>query len=395
MSFVDDAQLILPDLIGLRRAIHADPELGLEVPRTQRRVLDALTPLGLEVQTGSGLSSVVAVLRGAHPGPTVVLRGDMDALPMVEETGLEYASTCAAMHACGHDLHVAGLVGAARLLHARRDTLAGNVIFMFQPGEELGDGAAMMLAEGLLDAAGSAPVAAYGIHVVPGERGIFSTRPGALMAGAAELVVTVHGRGGHGSMPHLTRDPVPVIAELITALQTFVTRRFDVFDPVVLSVTQLAAGGVARNVVADAATLGATVRFLSAEACGRLQRELPGLVNGIAAAHGCTAELEFELVSPATVNDVVLTPAALATLRALFGTERVWESAAPVMGSEDFSHVLERVPGAFIFLRATPVEIDLEQAAPNHSSRVLFDDSVLADQAAALAELAWSHLGVA
>ncbi|MGV2901555.1 M20 metallopeptidase family protein, partial [Microbacterium sp. AGC62] len=374
MTLLDDAQVLLPELVALRRAIHADPELGLELPRTQRRVLDALETLGLEVVLGEGLSSIAAVVRGAHPGPTVLLRADMDALPLVEDTGLDYAATGERMHACGHDLHVAGLVGAAHLLAGRREELHGDVLLMFQPGEELGDGAKRMLAEGLLETTASRPVAAFGIHVVPGEYGVFSTRPGALMAGAIEVEITVTGAGGHASAPHLTRDPVPVAAELVTALQTFVTRRFDVFDPVVLSVTQLHAGGPARNIISDTATLVASVRVLSHESSARVQAELPALVREIAAAHDCTAQVDVSVLCAPTVNDARAVERVRATLQGLFGDERVWETAHPVMGSEDFSFVLEQVPGAFLFLRATPAEVDLETASPNHSPTVVFDD---------------------
>jgi hippurate hydrolase len=390
---------LLPGLVALRRELHADPELGLRLPRTQERVLRALDGLPLEVTLGTELDSVVAVLRGGAPEApgeerqTVLLRADMDALPMREEAEVPYRATGDTMHACGHDLHVAGLVGAAQLLSGLRGELAGDVVFMFQPGEELGDGAARMIAEGVLDANGRRADAAYGIHVVPGEFGVFSTKPGPLMAGCAELEVTVRGRGGHASAPHLTRDPVPVVAELVTALQAYVTRRFDVFDPVVLTVTQLAAGGAARNIIGDEATLGATMRMLSAASLEGLQADLPGLVTGIAEAHGCEADVTVEVLVPPTVNDVALATAALDTLAGMFGEERVRTSPAPVMGSEDFSHVLRAVPGTFVFLRATPPEIDHETAAPNHSPHVVFDDAVLADQAAALAALALTHVG--
>lgn len=389
----EEALRILPELVRLRREIHADPELGLRLPRTQRRVVAALQGLDLEITLGKELDSVVAVLRGGRPGPVVLLRADMDALPMREQTDVPYRARGEAMHACGHDLHVAGLVGAAMLLHGRREELAGDVVFMFQPGEEVADGAARMIAEGVFDAAGERPVAAYGIHVVPGEYGIFSTRPGPLMAGCAELDVVVRGRGGHASAPHLTIDPVPALAELVQALQTFVTRRFDVFDPVVLTTTQLNAGGAARNIISGEAGLGATIRMLSEAALDQLQAGLPELVKGVAAAHGCAADVDLRVLCPPTVNDPALAAGALATLSAAFGDERVRVSPAPVMGSEDFSYVLREVPGVFVFLRATPPDVDHETAAPNHSPHVVFDDAVLADQAVALASLAAGHLG--
>ncbi|MBW1640724.1 amidohydrolase [Microbacterium resistens] len=390
-AFAAEAADILPDLQTLRRDLHAHPELGLELPETQRRVLRDLEPLGLEIALGERLSSIVAVLRGGRPGPTVLLRGDMDALPVVEQTGLDYAATNGRMHACGHDLHTAGLVGAARLLAAHREQLPGDVVFMFQPGEEGYGGAKIMLEEGLLGASGSTPVAAYGIHVAPGPRGLFVTRAGAVAAGSNQLTVTVRGRGGHGSQPHQVLDPVPVAAEIILALQTFVTRRFNAFDPIILSVTQLEASD-AVNVIPETATLRATVRTLSAESLSRLQEEAPRLAEHIAAAHGQTAEVDFEVMYPVTINDAAATDEALAWLGEEFGAQRVQTMPTPGMGSEDFSFVLNEVPGTFVMLATTPPGVDVETAEFNHSPRVLFDDAVLGDQAAALATLAWRKL---
>ncbi|GAA2180027.1 M20 family metallopeptidase [Brooklawnia cerclae] len=389
--FPVDAEALLPDLIALRRSLHADPEIGLHLPRTQQKVLDALAGLPLEITTGSRTSSIVAVLRGAVPGPVVLLRGDMDALPIQEETGVEYASINGAMHACGHDLHTAGLVGAARLLSACRDRLHGSVIFMFQPGEEGYDGARIMLDEGLLDAAGERPSAAYAIHVAPGPRGVFATRPGTATAGSNQLHVTVTGRGGHGAQPHQTLDPVTVAAEIVLALQSFVTRRFDVFDPVVLSVTCLDTGDGAINVIPDQTRLAATVRTMSATSLAVLQEGLPRLVKGIAAAHGLDAEVEFTVMYPATLNDPAETARTLTTLRQTFGAQRVQTAPAPTMGSEDFAHVLDEIPGTFFGLLASPPGIDPRRTEWNHSPRVVFDDAVLADQAAALASLAFAR----
>lgn len=393
MSFTEEGKALLPELVALRRGLHAEPELGLDLPKTQTRILEALDGLGLEITLGHRSTSVVAVLRGASEGPTVLLRGDMDALPITELTDLPYASTNGNMHACGHDLHVAGLVGAAKLLAAHRDELAGNVIFMFQPGEEGDGGAGIMIEEGVLDAAGDRPVAAYGIHVTPGPQGLFSTRSGPLMAGANELRVTVHGSGGHGSQPHTAKDPVPALAAIVTALQNMATRSFSVFDPIVLTVTQLEAGQ-AINVIPDSARLGATVRTLSNDSVDRLVSETKSLAEGIAAAHGCTAEVTFDVNYPVTVNDGDRTQEAIAELRELFGEDRVQEWDNPLMGSEDFSLVLNEVPGTFLFLSSSPEGVDPETAAWNHSARVLFDDAVLGDQAAALAQLAFNRIGV-
>ncbi|MDF2498394.1 M20 family metallopeptidase [Arthrobacter koreensis] len=389
--FAAEGQDLLPELVALRRDIHREPEVGLHLPLTQQKILDALDGLGLEITTGKSLSSVTAVLRGGEDGPSVLLRGDMDALPVEELTDLEYASTNGAMHACGHDLHVAGLVGAARLLAAQQRDISGNVIFMFQPGEEGDGGAGLMIEEGVLEAAGEKPVAAYGVHVRPGPLGLFRTKPGTLMAGANELRITVHGSGGHGSQPHNALDPVPALVEIAGALQVMATRKFSVFDPIVLTITQLEAGR-AINVIPDSARLGASVRTLSAESVDRLIVETKALADGIAAAHGCTAEVSFEILYPMTENDPARTFEAMRELREMFGEERVLQSRDPLMGSEDFSLVLQKIPGTFLFLGATPPDVDPDTAAWNHSPRVLFDDSVLADQAAALAQLAFNRL---
>lgn len=390
-DFVTEGSAILPELVALRRDLHAAPELGLDLPKTQQRVLQELERLGLEITVGDALSSIVAVLHGAKPGPSVLLRGDMDALPVAEQTDLDFASTNGRMHACGHDLHTAGLVGAARLLAAHREDLVGDVIFMFQPGEEGHGGAKIMIDEGVLGAAGEKPIAAYAIHVAPGPRGLFVTRPGAACAGSNQLTITVRGRGGHGSQPHQVLDPVPVAAEIVLALQTFVTRRFNAFDPIILSVTQLQ-GSEAVNVIPETATLRATVRTLSEESVARLQEETPRLAEHIAAAHGCTAEVDFQIVYPVTINDDRTTAETLAWLGEQFGEQRVQTLPNPGMGSEDFSFVLNEVPGTFVMLATTPPDIDADTAEFNHSPRVYFDDAVLGDQAAALANLAWRKL---
>ncbi|WP_257995124.1 M20 metallopeptidase family protein [Brevibacterium luteolum] len=389
-DFAAEARGLSDDLIALRRDLHRNPEIGNDLPATQARVLAALDGLPLEITTGRSLTSITAVLRGARPGPTVLLRGDMDALPVDEETGLDFASTNGAMHACGHDLHTAGLVGAARLLCAHQDELAGSVIFMFQPGEEGPGGAGPMIDEGVLDAAGARADAAFGVHVLPGTAGVFAIRPATAMAGSNSLRVTFNGQGGHGSMPHNAIDPVPPLIEFCNALQVMITRRFDVFDPVVATITNLSAGE-AINVIPPSASMGATVRTLSRETTDAFPDVVAPLAEAIAAGHGCTAEVCWERTYPPTINDPAQARFALDTLTEAFGSTRVVELDSPIMGSEDFSLVLNEVPGAFYFLQASPPEVDPETAEMNHSPRVLFDDGVLADQAASLAHLAFAH----
>jgi amidohydrolase len=393
----DDAKSISAELSGLRRSIHAEPEIGLDLPLTQRKVLDALDGLPLEVSTGTRLTSVTAVLRGGKPGKTVLIRGDMDALPVTERTGLDYASRIdGAMHACGHDLHTAMVVGAARLLSARQDDLAGNVIFMFQPGEEGHGGGRIMVEEGVLDAAGERPVAAYALHVASGllPFGLCASRAGTMMAAADTLHVTVHGRGGHGSQPHRAADPIPAACEIVLALQTMVTRRFDVFDPVVITVGTFHAG-TTDNVIGDDAHFIATVRSFSPEARAAVQEAAPKLVRDIAAAHGLTATAEFRDGYPVTVNDAAEVDFAAGTVADLLGDGSHITAANPLTGSEDFSYVLEQVPGAFVMLGACPPDTDAGTAPFNHSAEAVFDDAVLPDGTALYAELALRRLAQA
>src|SRR6516162_9991529 len=378
----------------LRHAIHREPEIGLDLPKTQRKVLDALSGLPLEVSTGTALSSVTAVLRGARPGPVVLLRGDMDALPVTEETGLPYASAIpGAMHACGHDLHTAMLAGAAKLLSARRAELPGTVIFMFQPGEEGYAGARHMINEGVLDAAGERPVAAYALHVSANKQpcGMFSTRPGPMLAAADQITVTVHGRGGHASQPHRAADPIPAACEMVISLQTLVTRKFDVFDPVVITVGSYHAG-TTDNVIPDQARFLATARSYSASSRVLLADLVPRLITDIADAYGLTAEAIYAAEYPVTVNDAAEAAFAAETVAAAFGPERSELAEFPITGAEDFSFVLEQVPGAFVMLGACPPDDDPLTVPTNHSAHAVFDDAALADGTALYAELALRRL---
>jgi amidohydrolase len=391
----DDAVEIAPELRDLRRAIHREPEIGNDLPRTQEKVLAALDGLPFErVTLGQQLSSVTAVLRGGRPGPTVLLRGDMDALPVTELTGVPYASKIdGAMHACGHDLHTAMLVGAARLLSARQAELPGSVVFMFQPGEEGFAGARMMIEEGVLEASGERAVAAYGLHVSSSELpgGLFAGRPGAQLAAADQLEVTVRGRGGHASRPSLAADPIPVACEIVTALQTLVTRRFDVFDPVVITVGSFHAG-TADNIIPASAELKATIRTFSAAARATVRDASVQLIRKIAEGHGLTADAEFVEGYPVTMNDPAELEFTGRTVAEALGAGRFVLAPNPVTGAEDFSFVLEEVPGAFVFLGACPPEADPSAVAYNHSPEAVFDDSVLPEGATVLTELALRRL---
>jgi hippurate hydrolase len=314
----------------------------------------------------------------------------MDALPITEDTDLEFSSiTPGVMHACGHDLHMSILVGALQQLHEARDQLAGDVVFMFQPGEEGFDGASVMIDEGVLEATGHQVDAAFALHVFSAgpPLGQIGVRRGAMLSAADALKVTVTGQGGHGSAPRLARDPIPATAEMITAIQTLVTRRLDVFDPVVISVGTVHAG-TQRNIIPESASFEATVRTYSRAAQQQVEAELRRLLTGIATGHGVCAQVEYVHEYPPTINDADEADFALATARRLFGDDRCTELERPFTASEDFSRVLDRVPGAFLSLGA---QVPTEQGghgAFNHSAKAMFHESALADGADLLAGLA-------
>jgi amidohydrolase len=291
------------------------------------------------------------------------------------------------MHACGHDLHVAALVGAAHILSARRKELAGDVVLMFQPGEEGPGGAEPMVEEGLLDVAGRRVDAAYAWHAYSSEipLGVWSSRPGPQYAAADELYVRVCGEGGHGSAPHRSRDPIPAACEMVLAMQTAVTRSFDALDPVVVTVGRIS-GGSKENIIPDTVDFEATVRTLSESQRAKVQDVLPRVLRGVAAAHGVGVDVDYRLGYPVTVNDDDEHAFAVEVVRDLFGT-RAWQpKAEPELGAEDMSFVMNRVPGAYLTLGTCPG--DPETAPDNHSPRAVFDDGVLPDAAAWLAEVA-------
>jgi len=390
-SLLKDAEALAGEIVTLRRAIHAEPELGLHTPRTRDKVRLALAHLPLEWREGPSTTGLVAVLKGgAGPGRSVLLRGDMDALPMPEETGLPFASQVeGAMHACGHDAHTAMLAGAAELLAKRAATLRGEVRFMFQPGEEGHHGARFMLGDGLLD---PLPDAAFALHVFPNApHGVLGGRAGPLLASSDELHISVTGRGGHASMPHETLDPVPVACAIVTALQTMVTRRFSVFDPVVVTITQIE-GGTATNVIPDTARLKGTVRALTPASRAKLQEEIRKVAEGYAAAHGASAEVRFREGFPVTMCDARAVDFGEAVARELFGADAFLRLDNPIMGAEDFAYVLEKTPGAMFFLGVSHEGEDWTQCCGIHSTRMMVDEAALPRGAAMLAGLAMDFL---
>lgn len=359
------------ELLSLRRAIHAEPELGLDCPQTRSKLEESLAGLPLKLRLSANCSGFIAILDGARPGRTVLLRGDMDALPIQEATSLDFASrNLGRMHACGHDSHSAMLASAARILSQRRDEIAGRILFMFQPGEEGYHGARIMIEEGLLGE--PLPDAAFALHIWPTlPHGAVACRAGAMLASTDTLKARIVGKGGHAAMPHDARDPIPVAAEIILALQSEVARRTPVTDPIVLSITKINAG-TTHNVLPDAVELLGTLRTLSpgARQCGREAFER--ICTHIAAAHGCSAEVEIEQGYPPTIND----SRAVALVRDLAGDAFV-ELPASNMGGEDFSYVLEKIPGAMAFLGVAPKGQDAATRAPLHNPSMMIDEAVL------------------
>jgi len=386
IDWAEAGEAELDGVIALRRAIHADPEIGLDCARTTAKIKAALAGLPLEYREGPSTSGLVAILRpsgnfAGDNGRVVLLRGDMDALPMQEETGLPFASKNAgAMHACGHDSHSAMLVGAARALSARRERLAGTVVFMFQPGEEGYHGARYMLEDGLLDdiLPGRRPDAAFALHISPNmKRGAFISRPGPLLASADTLFATITGRGGHAAMPHETLDPIPVACEIVMALQAYIARQVPVTDPAVLTITRISAGS-AHNIVPTNVELLGTLRTLSEEMREKAQAAFRRIVEHVAAAHCMTGEARVEPGYPVTRNDPRATDFMRRCAGDLVGEANWIEMPAPIMGAEDFAYVLHEMPGAMAFLGVAPEGSDPATNPSLHNTRMTIDEEMMA-----------------
>lgn len=388
-SILEQAQSMLPELQALRRKLHQIPEFGLELPNTLKVILDEISPLG-EITLGKSITSAVLHIKGDLPGPTVLLRADMDALAVIEETGVPYASTNGFMHACGHDLHMAMGVGAAKILASRKSELKGEVIIFFQPGEEGHHGADVMIEEQALMVSGSKPIRAYGLHVFSSyPLGMMGSRSGPLMASAGDLLVTVTGSGGHGSMPWLSKDPISVLNEIMSSLQTMVTKRFSAFDPVIVNIGWVRAGDTATtNVIPETASFGATVRVFSEENATKLKQYTQELVDSIATGFGLSATVEFTRATKVLMNDPKAISSVEKVTSELFGASRYINLPTPIAGGEDFASIVSEIPGAFVFMGACPPGTDHTNAATNHSNKAVFDDSVLGDGAALLASLA-------
>ena len=392
---------LMDSTIALRRNLHKWPEIGNSLPKTREQVLSALEGLPLDITLHETTSGIAAMLTGGKPGPTVMLRGDMDALPMPEDTDLDFASkTENCMHACGHDTHTSMLVSTAKLLSDRRSEIPGRVLFMFQPGEEGYHGAKFMLDEGLLnvsklkDGSDSPIKAAYALHITSSmPAGTVGTRSGPVMASSDTLSITITGKGGHASEPFRTLDPIPVACEIVQALQMMITRRIETFDPAVVTITKLIAG-TTTNVIPETAKIEGTIRAVSEKTRNKVHDSIRRVAEGIAATYEMQASVEIKLGYPVTVNDAPSVDFALDVAESLLGEGKAVHMPSPIMGAEDFSYVLNQIPGAMVFLGGTPEGLNPATAPPNHSNRVMFDEASMAHGVALYSSLALRTLGV-
>jgi amidohydrolase len=389
-----EARDMLPAAVELRRRLHAKPELGLDLPLTRQAVIDALQGLDVEIRRGPSTSGLLVSLAGTGPSQkarTILLRGDMDALPMPENTGLPFSSEFEGrMHACGHDAHTAMLVQAVHLLHRHRAEFPGTVKFMFQPGEEGYHGARLMIEDGLLDAEPK-PDAAFALHINPNlSAGAITCKPGPMLASADHWTIVVRGKGGHASMPHLAVDPMPVAFEVGLALQAMVTRRVDVFDPIVLTCAKMTAGST-DNVIPESVEMVGTLRACSEHAREMARSGIKRIAGNIASAHLCQATVTIEPGYPVTVNDGEFVAFAQMVTIDLLGPEHYVPAASPIMGAEDFSYVLQRMPGCMAFLGVMP-EGHHDHVAPCHSNHMVLNEASMAVGIALHAALAQRFL---
>lgn len=384
-ELLDAAAAVNDDVIELRRAIHRRPEIGLDLPATQATVLEALTGLGLDVTTGETTTSVVADL-DCGDGPTILLRADMDALPLHEDSDEPFSSAVeGAMHACGHDGHTAMLLGAATILSERRNDLRGRVRFMFQPGEEGYHGARYMIDEGVLDGVD----ACYALHCSTNlPAGTIAGRVGPMLASADEFHITVTGKGGHGSAPHMTIDPIPAACAMVPAISTMVARGIDTFSPVVVSVTHIESG-TTTNVIPETAFLEGTIRTFDEDTRSLVHERLRAMADSVAASHRCRCHTELVQGYPPTINHGAEVADLEAATDEALGPGRYVDVPNPIMAAEDFSYLLAQRPGAMVTVGVCPADVDdPATAAPLHSNRMRLNEDGLAAGVAV-------HVGVA
>jgi len=372
-NYLTEAQELLEYTRSFRRDFHKHPELGFQEIRTAGIVANELRNLGLEVSTGVGKTGVVALLESERPGSTILLRFDMDALPIQEETGVDYASeTPGVMHACGHDGHTAIGLTVAKILQRHRADLIGTVKFIFQPAEEGAGGAESMISAGILQ--NPKPDLALALHLWNEKPvGWIGTSPGPMLAAIDIFKVHIKGRGGHGAMPNLALDPVAAAAQIVTALQTIVSRNVSPLQTAVVSVTTIH-GGDAFNVIPSTVDLQGTIRTFNSEVRNRVFDRFQQITTGVAEAMGCRSEVELKSLAPATVNDPEAAKVVTRVAKSLFPEAEV-EKAYMAMVSEDMAFVLERVPGCYFFVGSANPEKGL--IATHHHPRFNFDEDAM------------------
>jgi len=397
------AALVEGKVVAWRRDIHAHPELSNREVRTAQMVADHLRALGLEVRTGVAHNGVVGVLRGGKPGRVVALRADMDALPVTEEVNVPFASKVRAtyngqdvgvMHACGHDAHVAILMGVAELLAGMKADLPGTVKFIFQPAEEgvpsgESGGAEMMIAEGALD--NPKPGAIFGLHVFPYPAGEIHYRAGGAMASADGLRIVVRGRQTHGAQPWSGIDPIVVASQIVLGLQTITSRQVDITSSPAIVTIGAVHGGVRNNIIPDSVVMIGTIRAFDTAMRRDIWMRVRRTAEGVAQSAGAVAAVTIDSGPPVTYNDPTLTEQMTPTLRRVAGADKVGSAEAKTT-AEDFSRYQEKIPGLFFFLGITPPGVDPRSAAPNHSPRFFVDEAALPVGVRALAHLAVDYL---
>lgn len=380
---VEVPQDVLAEVVATRRDLHEHPELGFEERRTAELVARRLEALGFEVHTGIGRTGVVGVLRGARPGKTIMLRADMDALPLEEENDVPYRShTPGTMHACGHDGHVAILLGAARVVMSRRDEVAGTVCFLFQPAEEGKGGARAMVEDGVLERFGIER--AYGLHLASAHPvGQVGFREGPFYASSDSIEITIEGKGGHGASPHLSIDPVYVASQFVIAVQQIVSRQVDPIEPAVVTIGAIN-GGTTHNVIPSRVRLLGTVRAFNAGVRAAMAERIERVLRGVCESSGASYTFEYLWRYPVTSNDAEQTRYARALAEKIAGPAQVAE-VPRLMGAEDFSFFAERVPACFFTLGSNGGEAS---AFPHHHARFDIDESALATGVRMMAALA-------
>lgn len=389
IDYVTEAEQLFPYSQSIRRDIHKHPELGFREIRTSEIIARELKELGLEVQTGIAETGVIGILRGKNPGPVILIRSDMDALPITEETNAEYSSeTPGVMHACGHDGHIAILLTVAKLLHAYRDEISGTIKFVFQPAEEGLGGAERMIIDGVLD--DPKPTLSLALHLWNDQQlGWIGVSQGSSMAGAEIFKVNIRGKGGHGAAPHLANDPILAAAHIITALQSISSRNIPPLKSAVVSVCKIS-GGEAFNVIPQEVHLAGTIRTFDPEVREKVLERFDVIVYGLAETMGCQADIEINRLTPAVINHPILAGRVQEIAKNLYPKGIVDDNNYVTMGSEDMAFMMEKVPGCFIFIGSANSEKSLD--ASHHHPRFDFDERALSKAVAILSAAAVDFL---